>query len=399
MRSASPRAGPGIRPARYSTDLTVNDFTYGDIGGLSIPHGVGFVWATTIWDMTWALIDEYGFDPDLINGDGGNMLALQLVNDGIKLQGCLPGFVTGRDAILAADVALTGGENALLIWETFARRGLGWSANQGSTDSTGDGVEAFDLPPQFDRFLSGEATPDPVNNHEFVTYTFTFFNGQGRDPIEEVGLNADIPSNALYVGGSASDGGTFQDGVVTWPAFDADTDTETTRSFTVLTNADKSSTVSFSDDMEDGGDNWLTEHGAGSEDWSLDNDGGTNGSAGWFAQNVSSITDQYLILAEPILLTTSAELRFMHKYNTHAGFDGGVVEISSDGGNTWEDLGPNMTENGYNAVIATTNDSPIAGREAFSGGSGGFIQTVADLASYTGQSVQIRFRMATDPGR
>ena len=38
---------------------------------------------------------------------------MQLVMDGLKFQGCDPGFVAGRDAIIAADEALTGGENYL----------------------------------------------------------------------------------------------------------------------------------------------------------------------------------------------------------------------------------------------------------------------------------------------
>ena len=106
-----PITGPGIRPARYSTDMGVNGFTYGDIGGLAVPHGVGFMWATAVWEMTWNLIDIYGFDPDLIAGTGGNNVALSLIIEALKMQPCSPGFVTGRDAILAADEALYDGAN------------------------------------------------------------------------------------------------------------------------------------------------------------------------------------------------------------------------------------------------------------------------------------------------
>ena len=146
--------GGGIRPAPYSTDFGVNNFTYSGISGVSIPHGVGFVWATMIWDMTWALIDEHGLNPDLY-GDwttGGNNLAMQLVMDGMKLQACSPGFVDGRDAILAADDLLTGdgsswsGVNRCTIWGAFANRGLGASADQGDVNDVDDGAEAFDLP-------------------------------------------------------------------------------------------------------------------------------------------------------------------------------------------------------------------------------------------------------------
>ncbi|NNC94128.1 MAG: metalloprotease, partial [Chitinophagales bacterium] len=59
--------GDGIRPAPYSTDFAINDFTYAstnNTAAVSQPHGIGFVWCTILWDMTWELIDMYGFDPD-----------------------------------------------------------------------------------------------------------------------------------------------------------------------------------------------------------------------------------------------------------------------------------------------------------------------------------------------
>ncbi|MEN8164608.1 MAG: M36 family metallopeptidase [Acidobacteriota bacterium] len=140
--------GLGVRTQRYSTDTAVYTHTYSDIGGMAIPHGVGEVWASMLWEMTWALIEEHGFNPliDDVWSAGGNNLASQLVMDGMKLQPCSPGFVDGRDAILLADQNLTGGANQCLIWAAFAKRGLGFGADQGSSSSTTDGTEAFDTP-------------------------------------------------------------------------------------------------------------------------------------------------------------------------------------------------------------------------------------------------------------
>ncbi|MFO7743798.1 MAG: T9SS-dependent M36 family metallopeptidase [Psychroflexus sp.] len=147
--TSQPNEGVGIRPFQYSTDTTVNPATYGltNNPGLSQPHGIGFVWATMLWDLNWALIERYGFDSDLYNGNGGNNINMQLVIDGMKLQVCEPGFIDARDAILEADMLANDGANQCLIWEVFASRGLGWSAEQGDTDSRSDQVEAFDLPP------------------------------------------------------------------------------------------------------------------------------------------------------------------------------------------------------------------------------------------------------------
>lgn len=147
-----PIDGRGIREFPYSTDTAVNPFTLEDVqdqtvnGNVSV-HGVGSIWATMLWDLTWALIDEYGWDPDIYNGNGGNNKVLELVIEGLKLTPCSSGFIGARDAILAADEAINGGANACLIWGVFANRGLGFSAEGGSTNSIADQTAAYDLPP------------------------------------------------------------------------------------------------------------------------------------------------------------------------------------------------------------------------------------------------------------
>ncbi|HRQ66561.1 MAG TPA: M36 family metallopeptidase [Xanthomonadaceae bacterium] len=145
--SFQPWTGPGIRRHRYTRDMAINPFTYGDIAdpGLPAPHGVGTVWATALWDMTCDLIDEYGMETDLFQQEGGVAVALQLVVDGLKLQSCNPTFVTARNAILAADQANHDGAHRCLIWKAFARRGIGFSAI-GGTNQRGDEVPAFDIP-------------------------------------------------------------------------------------------------------------------------------------------------------------------------------------------------------------------------------------------------------------
>ncbi|WP_233558885.1 M36 family metallopeptidase [Micromonospora radicis] len=150
------RSGAGIRPRPYSRNMEIQPFTYDSIktGGwlngtsLAAPHGIGHGWAAVLWDMTWDLIDKHGLNPNVYEAwdTGGNNLAMQLVMDGLKMQGCGPGFVVGRNAIIAADAALTGGDNSCTLWASFARRGLGYSAVQGTTNRD-DNTEAFDTHP------------------------------------------------------------------------------------------------------------------------------------------------------------------------------------------------------------------------------------------------------------
>ncbi|MFT5890822.1 MAG: hypothetical protein ACI9Y7_000920 [Dokdonia sp.] len=150
--------GTGIRDAPYTGDRDVagaNQFVHTSINILpgnatpnpnNAPHSWGQVWATFLYDLTQNLMDEYGFDADLYNGTGGNNISLSLVTEALKLQPASPGFVDGRDAILAADAALYDGANQCIIWETFANRGLGFSASQGSSNNRADNTNAFDVP-------------------------------------------------------------------------------------------------------------------------------------------------------------------------------------------------------------------------------------------------------------
>lgn len=176
---SQPTTGVGIRPTPYSTDFSISPFTFNITNNqnLSQPHGIGYVWAQMLWDMTWALIDEYGFDPDLYNGDGGNNIAMQLVVDGLKLQNCSPGFVDGRDAILAADQLANDGANQCIIWQAFADRGLGWSASQGDSDNRFDQVEAFDMPPA--EVLDCET----FSNETFGTSDFRMWPNPAKDKL------------------------------------------------------------------------------------------------------------------------------------------------------------------------------------------------------------------------
>ena len=189
--------GSGIRPTPYSTDMSVNPSTYASVAdtvNISQPHGIGYVWNTMLWEVYWNLVDRYGYNANIYQGwqTGGNNLAFQLVMDGMKFQACRPGFVDGRNGILAADVALTGGANQCEIWRGFAKRGLGFSASQGSSNDRSDGVEAFDLPAECTAASFGGFRPpvrpapmvNAVNGGSKVPVKFTLSGVEGIPPID-----------------------------------------------------------------------------------------------------------------------------------------------------------------------------------------------------------------------
>lgn len=204
--SGQPNDGVGIREANYSTDFSINNFTYGRtnddtiLGTIDgepvtwneIPHNVGSIWASMLWDLNWAYIEKYGFDADLYNGTGGNNKVMQLVIDGLKFQTCNPGFVDGRNALLVADQLLTDGEDQCMIWEVFANRGLGFNASQGEDGNMEDQVEDFSLPPSNDASLANctslsvqeskvntyEIYPNPATNEINIRVTQNYGSAQ-----------------------------------------------------------------------------------------------------------------------------------------------------------------------------------------------------------------------------
>lgn len=104
--------------------------------------------------------------------------------------------------------------------------------------------------------------------------------------------------------------------------------------------------------------------------------------------------------APPLGGHAGVQLGFKTNYNTEAGFDGGVLEISVNGG-AFQDIlaaGGSFAAGGYNGTIGPT-DSVLNLRQAWTGNSGGFITTTVNLpASSFGQNAQFRWRVAYDTG-
>jgi photosystem II stability/assembly factor-like uncharacterized protein len=126
-------------------------------------------------------------------------------------------------------------------------------------------------------------------------------------------------------------------------------------------------------------------------------------SAGSTTAGESRLDSPVIPIPNAPLIGASADVRLQFKtlYNTEPGFDGGILEISINGGAFQEIVaaGGSFIEGGYNGVIDPTTDSTIAGRQAWTGNSGGFITTTVKLppSSY-GQNAQFRWRAAYDTG-
>lgn len=184
-------AGDGIRTFPYSTNLSIFNLTYADLNGAAacavktcssddtetcnedadcstsgdtcdgtvcqyhedcqppnttIPQGLcrtsvyrtGEIWANTLLLARFNLAEKFGFN-------SGHNTMNRLVIDGMKLSPDNPTLLDGRDAILAADLANNGGANECLIWDAFAKMGMGYSALTTGVDDINP-LEGYDVP-------------------------------------------------------------------------------------------------------------------------------------------------------------------------------------------------------------------------------------------------------------
>ncbi|WP_194698909.1 T9SS-dependent M36 family metallopeptidase [Chryseobacterium caseinilyticum] len=188
--SAQATSGSGIRPAKYSPSFSVNAYTYGNTNGMEFTnsngqiqtdvHSIGFVWATMLWDLHWKYVEKYGYASNVMsNTTNGSSRVLQLVTNALKIQPCNPSFVEGRDAILAAELAMTNGADRCMIWNVFGARGLGLNASAGVKSNINDQVQSFLVPT--DCVLSTDEVkdvkanaisiyPNPAKNEFFINF-------------------------------------------------------------------------------------------------------------------------------------------------------------------------------------------------------------------------------------
>jgi hypothetical protein len=152
------------------------------------------------------------------------------------------------------------------------------------------------------------------------------------------------------------------------------------------------------DDMESGEGGWTHYADTGIDDWAIVTLASAHSpTQAWFGSDVAEITDKSLVTSA-VSITGSAFFSFWHTYNFEGNWDGGVLELSTDGGSSWADIGALITSgNGYNATLGTGYDNPLEGRNAWSGGTVGTMEeVVVDLTSYLGATAHIRFRIGCD---
>ena len=380
--------------------LTYNDIRVGgpavDADDSFAPHPIGELIAAIGWDLTWALIDQYGLDPTWQDQNSGNYIAARLVIDGMKLQPCQPGYVDARDAILFADELNNDGVNVCTIWEVFARRGLGMMADQGSSLDHRDGTEDFTaMETCIEKLKVKREIAELVQPGAILTVDVEAINHIPGDAIATL-ITEKLQEGLSYIDGSAPFPATVNGSIVTFDIGMLEYNQPIEFSYKVAASVDVRS-VSFNlEDLEDGGANF--------EFFDLDNGfnfffetEGRNGTRALGGAAPDTEVD-FGIITPAYDIPTDIEvpaLRFWHKYDLEASSDAVFLSISTDGGDTWEYV-TDFLKNGYNDDIQYGTFA-IPALRAFSGSTNGeFIDSYVDLSAYKGESIKIRFRLGTD---
>ena len=393
-----PPTGQGIRAFRYCTNIAVNPRVY-STNLPSAPHDRGEYLCMALWEMTWEMIQQTGINPDLFNPSaaGGNSAALKLVTEGMKLQPCGPGFIDVRDAILEADTIFFGGLYSCSIWRAFAKRGMGRNASQGSANSVTDQVPSFIVDNGiFTITQSVTQVPEGQN----VTYTNHVTAGN-CSPMANYFVTDTLPTNVTYVSGGSYNAANR---TITFGPINLSSGQSQDFPFTVTVNAGTYFTPVLHYNEQVAGASIPAGWGitpASGNTWTVSTTQGQSPPNSFYAQNFPVITDMQLANTSSYTLNATVSsyttLSFWHRFNTEDGWDGGVVEISTNSGGTWSDLGSRMVIGKYNGSLGVGSNNPIGGRAAFTGNNGAaFMQTLIDLSSFAGQSVRIRFRFASD---
>jgi hypothetical protein len=395
--SAQPTTAGGIRRYPYSTSLSVNPLTYANMATNTEVHATGEIWCATLWDMTWNIIQQQGaIEPNLYNsaGTGGNAVALNLVMQGLKLQPCQPGFLDSRDAILAADSLLYNGQYHCAIWSAFARRGMGFSAREGSSNSATDQTVAYDMPG-----VSLFKRTTPLAGNQFTITLSASCECQSTSPVS---ITDQLPAGLQYV---SSTGGTLNSATNTVTFGSLSFGQGQRRTFQIVAQtapgAGCAIVLPVNDNRETttvGGLAPAVVTAGGNNAWAATTTRAYSGTTSWAAGDPSAASDVTLTSAA-FTPTAFSLLSFYHFFSTESLYDGGMVSISVNNG-AWQDAAAYFLQNGYNSTFATGTTS--AGKPCFSGvsselsGTAAFQQSVLNLSSFSGQSIRVRFQFQSD---
>ena len=438
----------GIRRYPYSIDQTKNGLSFRHISdGEALPqvdtnpkgasnsevHNAGEIWASMLFEGYVALLQQTQLpNPPYDFAEAQRRMADYVVA-GLKLTPNDATFTEARDGILAAAVA-SDLDDAVLLAQAFAQRGAGSCAESPprfSNDLVGV-VESFVVAPKVDVGTIGVSDGQPscdsdgyldggesgqvlvqVHNGGFgtlsgaqVTVTsntagVSFPNGNTVTVPDIVLLSSGVAAIDIALDDTFTDV-SILDLDVGVTAADACVAT-TSAQASALIHADELLASATVETVESSTEVWSkTGDVVSDEVWerlALAADDHV-----WHGLDFGSISDTQL--ESPDLLVSATDpfiVTFDHVHDFEVSnntlWDGGVIEISEDGGGSWTDVS-NWIDPGYTGQLTNQASNPLSDQLAYAGQNASYPDpdtVTLDFGTvFAGQTVRLRFRIGTD---
>jgi len=442
----------GIRRAPYSVDFTKNAFTFRHIsdgeplptttplmpslGPNSESHNAGEIWAEMLFEAYVALLKASKEPSATRSFDETRRAMSDYLVAGLKAMPQDATLLETRDALLLTAGAASP-EDQLAMAQAFARRGAGTCAESPPRDSSDfvGVVESYEVKP---KVVVGEATLDDsilscdgngrldageqgVLRVSLVNASFVPFEGgtlavtAGGEGFAfphgsriEVGPLAPFTSTTVALPLSLDIG---KDAMQVVPftvevAAEATCENTRTRTTFVRTNYQEIPQATALDDVEASTTTWSPGGDYGDTVWARTDAGG--GNHVWHGHDFAALSDTWL-LSPTVRVSDTGNfvVAFRHRHTFEAGewegqtvyYDAAVVEVTDDGGMTWQDVSA-FADPKYGGLVTDLSGNTLAGRLAYVAKNESwpeFDEVTLDFgAPFAGKEVRLRFRIGTD---
>ncbi|MCC5806444.1 MAG: S8 family serine peptidase [Opitutales bacterium] len=162
----------------------------------------------------------------------------------------------------------------------------------------------------------------------------------------------------------------------------------------------------WSENFDGAVEGWTTESPVGANAWSLTTDRSHSPDTSYFAPGVAQRSLAVLV-SPPIEIPADAsnlQLRFWQRRSLHSSRQGGIMELSVNGG-PWTDIadpasGASFLSNGYNGTVSDigrpADRNPLDDKAAWTGSTSAFVETIIGLQdTFAGATVRFRWSLGT----
>ncbi|WP_394826863.1 M36 family metallopeptidase [Pendulispora albinea] len=440
----------GIRRAPYSANRAKNPFTFRHIRRSSpLPtgaplspaspdnaevHNVGEIWTQTLFE---------GYVNVLHAGqvagrsfDQSKRRMADYIVAGMKAAPPEPTFTEQRDAILSTVWAMGQKDDFFALARGFAKRGLGSGAIAPPTSSTSfdEAVENFDMrgkltivDAKLDDSISSCDDDGVLDAGETGKLTVRVRNlGWQNLRSSKLNVSTTDPSVTFTNNGQATIRSIDPYGIATVTVTvaadqiplsraelpitielrnDEAVPAVTSTVVNTLFNYDDVPNSSPIDNVESARPAWTIDHGSPrpANVWLRQGDASNHV---WHAHDLGVTSDERLVSPNLVVGNGDFKITFKHRYQfeTTPGapatyWDGGVLEITTDNGATWNDIAT-YKDPGYPQTLIAGGENPLQGRKAWAGDSPGYpAYTTVSVnlgKQLQGKTIKVRFRAGAD---